>query len=568
MALLLLVLTPEAKAEPLKFRLDGVRSALRTNIELHLASLPSIEANQLPFMERNIQQAVLRATQALGYYQPKVHLHQANNSPGTLIIEVHPGDPVKIRSIVIEITGDALEDKTFQRLLQDAPLKEGSTLHHGEYEDLKNALVSTASARGYFHAQLTRHDISVYVEQQAAEIHLRLESGPRYRFGSVHYSDHSRESKPMLEHLLNFKPGQPYKAIKLGQLSSQLSTTGYFRQIDIRPLRSKAEDYEVPIYIDVTPDTKHHFEVGAGFSTDEGPRFSLSWDKPWINSKGHNLSNELRASAKRVELSSAYKVPVGHPMQQFYNLQLDYQYKNVEDTRSEKIAPSIHRWSKNPAGWDRNLFFRLHYEDFKQGLQLDQDFLLIPGIGFSRRRVKGQLDPAWGDQQTLQLEFSSRAWGSDTDFVKAWGRSKWLRTLADKHRFIGRVEQGVIFVDDVSTIPPSIRFFTGGDQTIRGFDYESISPVDSNGKLTGARYMTAASAEYAYQWAEKWRVAAFVDTGTATNDYSPGQTDWKTGAGMGLRWITPIGPLRVDLAFAVSEEDTPWRIHFSIGPDI
>lgn len=149
-----------------------------------------------------------------------------------------------------------------------------------------------------------------------------------------------------------------------------------------------------------------------------------------------------------------------------------------------------------------------------------------------------------------------------------WGRAKWLTTFFQHHRVISRIEQGAIWVDDIQNIPPSIRFFTGGDQTVRGYSYESLSPRDSNGQLVGGQYLSVASIEYDYEIAENWRVALFVDSGTATNSYKKGQVEWQTGAGPGIRWVTPLGPLKLDFAFAISEPGSPWRIHFSMGPDL
>ena len=114
-------------------------------------------------------------------------------------------------------------------------------------------------------------------------------------------------------------------------------------------------------------------------------------------------------------------------------------------------------------------------------------------------------------------------------------------------------------------MPSSLRFFAGGDQSIRGFGYQTISPVDETGQLTGARYLSVGSLEYAHPVAEKWRLASFVDTGTATNDY---RDPLKVGSGFGVRWISPLGPIRFDLAFGVSETKIPWRLHFGLGAEL
>ena len=169
------------------------------------------------------------------------------------------------------------------------------------------------------------------------------------------------------------------------------------------------------------------------------------------------------------------------------------------------------------------------------------------------------------DRQLLTTEFSDPTWGSDSSFVRVWGRTKWLRSPWAGQRLIARAEQGVIWGDDLESIPPSLRFFTGGDQTVRGFSYQSLSPSDQAGLLTGGKYTTVLSLEYALPVAEKWRLATFVDTGTATNTYDE---PWKIGTGLGARWMTPIGQVRLDLAFGVSETHVPMRLHFALGPEL
>ena len=103
------------------------------------------------------------------------------------------------------------------------------------------------------------------------------------------------------------------------------------------------------------------------------------------------------------------------------------------------------------------------------------------------------------------------------------------------------------FTESVFDLPPSLRFFAGGDNNLRGYEYESISPKDSDGKLTGAKYMVTTSLEYQYRVYGNWWLAAFVDSGDAWNN----TPEWKTGTGFGIRWASPVGPVRLDLGFAL-----------------
>src|SRR5690606_4407632 len=139
-----------------------------------------------------------------------------------------------------------------------------------------------------------------------------------------------------------------------------------------------------------------------------------------------------------------------------------------------------------------------------------------------------------------------------------------LITLGDNHRLLGRTQVGAIATNSYGRIPPSLRFFAGGDQSVRGYGYQSLSPRDEYGNRVGGRYLLAQSAEYQYSLSEKWRVATFVDRGKAADKLNEAM---KVGAGVGIRWVSPIGPLRLDWAQALDDE-REWRIHFSMGPEL
>ena len=563
--LTILLISGSKASAALTYKIIGLDDEQEHNTQLFLQSLPDIEIKQLPQYRSTITEAVQNSLQALGYYHATVAISPDDEKPDQLTIQAEAGKPVTIRNLNIQLKGDARKNRSFKRLIKKSPLKKGAVFNHGEYEGLKSALTTQAQSLGFFDARMQVHTVKVYPQEYAADVEIIFDAGKRYRFGEIHYGDIPDNTKALIRELITFKPGSKYKAVRLGNLNKDLASTGYFQLIDIRPMREQATHYQIPVYINVTPNRNHEIELGAGFSTDEGPRFSLTWDKPLLNDKGHSLSNEALISAPKIELTSSYKIPYGNPLLEFYDLQAGYQFKEQEDTTSNLASTSIHKWRKVPNGWDRDLFFRIQYENYEQGLQKSDSFLVIPGIAMNRRHAKGKLDPTSGYLIMTKAEFSDTLWGSDQSFLKLWGRTKGLITLAEKHRFIGRVEQGAIWINEISKVPPSIRFFTGGDQTVRGYNYESIAPKDANGKLIGAQYVIAVSAEYNYQFAQRWRVATFIDTGTATNDY---KDDWKIGTGFGLRWITPLGALRVDLAFAVSEKGTPVKLHFTMGPEI
>ena len=393
--------------------------------------------------------------------------------------------------------------------------------------------------------------------------HLTLDSGRRYRFGVLQYINETSVTRRLVETIKNFREGDAYDATKVVKFYNDLTATGYFKHVDVQPLRDKAQNYSIPVRIEASPRRSHEVEAGIGFSTDEGPRFSLGWNKPWVNDRGHSFSADTYLSTKRTELSTSYQIPRGNPLLDFYSLQTGYQHKNIEDTNSELYSAALHQWHKVPKGWNRDWFIRIEAENYDQASDRDNSLLLLPGLALNRKNATGSLNPLRGTAHDLKIELSPGISGPESRFIKVWGRTKWLDTFASRHQFLARLEQGATWVRSVSDLPPSLRFFTGGDQTVRGYSYETISPKDSQGKLTGGRYLSVVSLQYAYKLVDKWWLALFTDSGTSTNDYKDA---WKVGSGLGVRWITPLGPVRLDLAFAVSEPGSPWRLHFSIGP--
>lgn len=557
-------------AKSLTYNVTGISDSLRENVTLYLDSLPAIDAGQFDLYRQEITLAVEKSLRALGYYQPVITLQRGKKRSAQVTVSVAPGAPVRIRELQINLDGDARTDPAFQQLLQKSPVKVGKVLNDGDYETLKTRLNDLASTRGYFDARLVVHQIKVYPEQRAADIVLTMDSGRRFAFGPVVYDAVvTLPTQRLLATMINFTRGEPYSSQKVSQLSVDFSATGYFRSIDVRPRKDQAQGDEVPIFIRVIPKTHWAIDVGIGYSTDEGPRLTSSAVNHWLGEKGHSFKSDMKLSDAVNELTGRYRIPYGNPLLEYYSLDGGYQDISNLDTDSHLISASVNRWKKRPGNWNQNFFLRMDYENFTQGGQSDSTTLLVPGVAFDRRTVTGSpTNPKSGSFYSVNLEGSAKALLANANFLRLWGRAKWLSSFHGRHRFISRLEQGGLWVDDIANVPPSVRFFAGGDQTVRGYDFDSISPRNSSGQLVGGRYLSVGSIEYTYEFYPNWQIAFFVDSGTVTDDYHSNTVGWKTGVGPGLRWITPLGPLKLDFAFAVSEPDSPFRIHFSIGPDI
>ena len=217
--------------------------------------------------------------------------------------------------------------------------------------------------------------------------------------------------------------------------------------------------------------------------------------------------------------------------------------------------------------WNRVVSLRWERERFDiDNSDSGNTRLLMPGISFSRLQSDSPIDPSIGYRLQADVVGGSRELFSTVDVLQVTGQAGGLVTLADDHRFLARVNVGAIGTNDFSDVPPSLRFFAGGDQSVRGYGYETLSPEDETGASVGGRYKLVGSIEYQYEVVDNWRVAAFMDEGNALNHLDD---PLATGVGVGVRWISPVGPLRLDIAKGLDEEfGGGWRIHFSMGPEL
>lgn len=288
-------------------------------------------------------------------------------------------------------------------------------------------------------------------------------------------------------------------------------------------------------------------ETGVGYSTDVGPRVKATWKKPWVNSYGHSLTSSVSLSAPEQQFDFTYKVPLlKSPLEQYYLMQGGFKRTDLNDTQADSTTLGVSRFWEMSSGWQRAINLRWSLDHFTQANVTNTTMLIYPGVSVNRTRSRGGLMPTWGDSQRYSVDYSNTMWGSDINFIVMQAQDVWIRTLYDRHRFVVRGNLGWIEADNFDKVPPDLRFFAGGDRSIRGYKYKSISPKDDDGKLIGASKLATGSLEYQYNVSGKWWGAVFVDSGEAVSDIR--ESDFKTGAGWacaGSRrwdrssWISP-----------------------------
>lgn len=532
---------------------NGVNGELKKNIRQFLEPY-ELSRLQLYDGEDIVLERTQKALRALGYYGAEIEVTITEQN---VTLNVIAGDPVIIESIKFDIKGDAEQDKAIQKLRPSAP-KEGEVFHHGKYESFKSKVLAVALRKGYFDARFSKHRVRLDVEKRSANVLLVFDGGKRYRFGDIDIQVEGLQTQ-VIRSLLSFKPGDPYEATELQKLSESLLETRYFSQVEVSPQLNKKQNYRVPVLVELKLKPQNRVNLGLGYATDVGPRVQVRWQKPWINDRGHSILATTKISEVEKTADFTYKMPLENANEDFLELSQGWQSDNIEDI--EKYVTSLQRTQQLSKNWIMRKFIRYEQESDNG----DDSTTLLPGMSFTRTRKRGEIVPVWGDHLYFSSEFASKALTAESDMIKLQARAKWLRTYAEDHRVIARINVGTVASEGtVEDIPESLLFRAGGDQSIRGFGYKKVGVKNPDtGEIDGGRNIRVGSLEYEYAFVPNWRGAVFVDVGEV---FTGSPKDTKTGVGFGVRWISPIGPIRGDFAWGVSSEPIKFRFHFSMGP--
>ncbi len=211
-------------------------------------------------------------------------------------------------------------------------------------------------------------------------------------------------------------------------------------------------------------------------------------------------------------------------------------------------------------------------ETYTVGVDKGISALVIPQTTLSRVYADDRIYPSHGEKYDFMLRGGAKFLASDTNFAQASAGAKFVQTIGEaKHfRLLSRAAIGYTRTDDFRHLPPSERFFAGGDQTVRGYAYQGIGLHDVKGNVIGGPDTLVGSVELEYRFSQyrrlqKFGLATFYDAGTAGNSFGG---DLKQGTGLGVFWISPIGMVRVYVATALSLPGHPLRLHLTIGPDL
>ncbi|HKL64284.1 MAG TPA: autotransporter assembly complex family protein [Woeseiaceae bacterium] len=560
------MLVPTARA---KLVIEGIDGTLLDNARA-FAGLAD-EACDAPVWRvrrgfRDLDQELTEALRALGYYSPSFEKSLELEREGCWLARatVDPGPRTRYRQVRIRIGGAAEDDEAFLAEAIEARPREGEPLHHGAYARFKDRLRVAAAERGYVEAEFTTARIDVWPDQQAADVTLHFASGPRYRVGEITVEQDFLEPA-LVDAYLDLEEGVPYESALISDSYQAMLTSGYFRTVRIEPDLSVSPDHRIPVSVQLTPATRIEYTAGVGVSTDAGLRLRGGYENMRVNDRGHRLGAELLVSDVESFLTASYRRPIGDPTVEWLSYNAGLRNEDTDTSESDSATLGVKRVSKLGSDWLRTEGLEVGYWDYAVSTEREDSILVLPSLAFSRARFDWDVNPRQGYSVGVESRGTHRAIGSTTSFLQFSGYFRFVYPVGSRGKLIAGTELGLTMKSELDELPPEFRFFAGGDASVRGYGYQTLGPRDEEGNVIGGTRLATVRLEYAHDLFGNFAGAVFADAGNAFDelDWSP-----SIGAGIGLRWRSPVGPLRVYLAHPFDDPGRSVRLHITLGPDL
>jgi translocation and assembly module TamA len=530
-------------------------------------------------VEREVQSAL----RPFGYYEPQVESSVSDLGHGDwrITININPGKPVLVANIDVRVDGPGESDPLFQRIRQHLPLHDGERLSHPAYESIKTDLQRTAATYGYLDARLIRNELVVDPPNHKANIALELDTGERYYFGATSIRQ-SVVSEALVRRYLRYREGEPFDLTQVLRTQFALDDSQYFSNLEVLPGDPDRSTHIVPVNIHADPSRRHRYSFGAGYATDTGPRGTFGFEDRRINTRGHSFSVEVQAAqVTKYRVQTRYNVPIGDPAVEKLTLGGTVEQRQLADvtTHTLSVGPSItevtgswqHVWLLSAIRTTSDLPLGA---EFLPGAHTDR--LLVPGVDLASV-PKGYLGEALFEHPFFaELRGSHSSLGSDSNFIQLHLQAERVFRLGNKWHLLLRDEVGASLVSGFSQLPTVFRFFAGGDNSVRGFAYNDLSPIEAvctqspNGVFprnpdgscksiagyikVGGKDMITGTVEVIRDLPKNLGLATFFDYGNAFDRFG---TSLQYSVGVGVRVRLPVLTLGIDIAEPLTEPCSP-----------
>ncbi len=554
-------------------------AAMIENIEVSLTlyeSLGKVQGeSRLEYLLAQAERQTAQALEPFGYYNPTITV-EAPREGDRLQVRIHvdKGEPVRVRRADIAITGPGEDDRYLQQDLRDFQPRKGEVFDHTAYESSKVVITRRLAERGYFDADFTQRQVAVTRAENAADIDLSWDSGGRYDMGPTRFHQ-DYFNQDLFDPLVYWEEGSYYHEGKLDRLRESLTKLDYFSVIDIQPRPDQAdENGEVPVDVKLTRAKRTIYTAGLSYGSESGPGVRGGIERRFLNNRGHKMNTQLDYAQKRKSLVTSYRIPAFNWLDGWYTFAASAYDEQTDyiDLRNFKLIAS--RSGEINEHWTAIASINALRERWRyaSGTEFtdavyNTSTLVYPQMVADYVNVDDEMFPRKGISGAATVRAGVEGAGSDTSFVQANAVLRWYIPVGESNRLILRGEGGTTWTSDLVAMPPSLRYFAGGDRSIRGYAFREVGPrTPAPDKFAlGAKNVVTASAEYEHYFGGgPWGAAVFVDTGSAFDN----DIDLHTGVGFGVRWKSPVGPVRVDIAHGLNHPDSQFQLYLNIGADL
>ena len=500
-----------------------------------------------------------------GYFSPQIDssLTRSEND-WVMRFAVTPGPRTRVRTLKIDFAGalvdaDGAGARLRARAERNFTLQPPMPFRQADWTAAKVALLGPFLTVRYPAAQLAASEARIDPAAQAADLKLTVDSGPAFFYGEPAISGNQRYAESIIRNLSPLKPGQPYRQQDLLDYQAALEASGYFAQATVRVEPDPALAAAVPIQVEVVERPEKLFSVGVGISTDTGTRVQASWLHRDILDRGMRLKLDARLETERQTGAAELSWPRDT---KGYENSLGLQIKQ-EDIEGQETRATVLAAKRNRIRGQIETTLSLQYQTEEQEIGdvvSASNQALTANYAWTQRTIGRAFYPRRGYVLTLQGGGASEALLSDTSFARLYGRHTQYFHAGDNGRLILRGELGSVLAQTREGIPTDFLFRAGGDNSVRGYAYQSLGRTLEGG-VESVRYLATGSVEYHHFFEGNWGMAVFVDAGDAAD--SPGALSPAFGYGVGARYRSPVGPINLDLAYG--EATQKFRLHFSLG---
>jgi translocation and assembly module TamA len=556
---------------------DDLRELLQRHLDL--ARLVAISEEERPDESewlRLVGAAPAQARQLLqteGYFAPDVRVRREAGPPQRVIVTVAPGPRARVRATMLDVagpiqdraaSGDVEARKQIAALTSDWPLRNGAAFRNEDWSKAKSAMVAKLRAAGYASAAVSASGAEVDTASHEVALTLTLNSGPRYLAGGLHIDGMRLYDEATVRHLAGFGPGAPLTEELLLDFQDRLRKSGLFESavVTFEPDPSQPEGALVTVQLQELP--LQSIILGVGVSANTGPRTSIEHTHRRLFGSNATVHNKIEWGRDRQFWEGELNT---HPGEGFYRNQFGGRIERLESDTDVVRSESL-RVGRTQ---DTQRIERLYFIGLDRSVQTAGDTRKDAQAVSAQyhgvwRRLDNVILPREGVSVAAQLGagWARSNYAENGPFTRLYGRFTGYLPLGRSWESIGRIELGNIRKSDTVAVPDVLAFRAGGDDSVRGYPYRSLAPTDANGVISGGSVLATGSIELAHPLTARMPSllgAVFIDAGRAANDW----TDFKPalGYGVGLRWRSPVGPLRLDWAYG--EELRKGRLHFSVG---